>query len=297
MQHRSAPVLNYCLDMPIRPVDLPADRARLLVFLRERDWGLSEGKYGFITEADRPGTGLVAEEEGAIVGYVGLAPTQQPGEWAMELVSALAPPPGLLEAALEQAAKEGARRLRWWVYDPRQERLPVDRGFIPERNLLLMRRPLPFPDKPRWNGFAVGAFRPGVDEEQWLEVNNAAFADHPENGNQTLDDLQRRMSLDWFDPEGLRMAWDGARLAGFCWTKVHADEEGEIYIICTAPDFQGRGLGRALVQEGMRHLSERGCNRVFLYTEGDNEVAVSLYRSIGFDIERIHRSYLGDLFE
>ena len=45
------------------------------------------------------------------------------------------------------------------------------------------------------------------------------------------------------------------RLAGFCWTKVHDDEEpplGEIYVIAVDPDFVGRGLGRALTVAGLR---------------------------------------------
>lgn len=288
---------NYRHPMRIRPVDLPSDRALLLDFLRTRPTGLSEIKHAFIAQTDRPGAGVVAEEDGAIVGYVGLAPTQRPGEWGMELASDPAPPPRLVDGAFQLAVAEGARRLRWWVYDPEQEDLPLDYGFEAERDLLLMGRPLPVRQAPAWNGMSVAGFRPGVDERRWLEVNNAAFAGHPENGDLTLGDLRRRMAMDWFDPEGLRMAWEGERLAGFCWTKVHGPEEGEIYIICAAPDFQGRGLGRALVLEGMRYLSRVGCSRVFLYTEGDNRPAIGLYQGLGFDIERVHRSFVGDLVD
>jgi mycothiol synthase len=100
------------------------------------------------------------------------------------------------------------------------------------------------------------------------------------------------MAMDWFDPEGLRMAWAGERLAGFCWTKIHPGGDGEIYIIGLHPDFQGRGLGRPLVLEGFRHLHERGCGRVFLYTEEDNGAAVRLYEKVGMQVVETHRSYL-----
>lgn len=287
---------SYGFQVRIRPLDPASDRAALLDFLRSGEVGLSENKYAFVAEpGDRPGAGLLALENGDIRGYVGLAPAQPSGEWAMELVSPLVPPAPLIEAAFDRAREEGARRLRWWIYDPRQEDLPPRHGFAPERELVLMARPLPVREGPVWKGLSVSGFRPGADETQWLEVNNAAFAGHPENGGVTLTDLRRRMSLPWFDPEGLRMAWDGPRLAGFCWTKIHGSGNGEIYIICVSPAYQGRGLGRALVLEGMRHLAGEGCDRVFLYTEGDNRAAIGLYRDLGYDVDRVHRSFIRDL--
>lgn len=283
--------------MRTRPVDFPSDRAPLLAFFERRDEGLSENKYGFVALTDdRPGAGVVAEQECAITGYAGLAPARE-GEWAMELVSDPAATDALVEAALSTVRQRGANRLRWWVYDPGRNHLPVEKGFQPERELWSMRRPLPAPEVSGWQAFSVSGFRPGTHEQLLLEVNNAAFAGHPENGNLTLADLRRRMEMDWFDPEGIRMAWEGKRLAGFCWTKIHDAGQGEIYIIGVHPDFQGRGLGPALVGEGMRHLAAAGCGRVFLYTEGDNRAAIGMYERLGFEVDRIHRSFLRDVEE
>ena len=55
-------------------------------------------------------------------------------------------------------------------------------------------------------------------------------------------------------PMGFLLAWDGERLAGFCWTKVHDDGRGEIYILAVVPGSQGRGLGRALLLAGLDDL-------------------------------------------
>lgn len=281
--------------MRVRPVELPTDRPGLIEFLHRRGDGLSENKHAFVTRPDgREGAGMVAETEDGIAGYVGLAPARE-REWAMELVSLPTATSSLVRAALATVRERDGRRLRWWVYDSSLEELPPIHGFRAERELLSMGRRLPVPRSLRRTGISSTGFRPGVDEEAWLEVNNEAFAGHPENGAQTLGDLQRRMEMDWFDADGLRMAWEGGRLAGFCWTKDHGDGQGEIYIIAVHPDFQGRGLGEVLVIDGMRHLTRVGCERVFLYTEGDNHAAIRLYERLGFEVERVHRSFIRDL--
>ncbi|MFP3913876.1 MAG: mycothiol synthase [Actinomycetota bacterium] len=282
--------------MRIRPLRLPEDRQPVLEFLRGRRTQLSENKHAFLEPGDgRRGAGILAESGGSPAGYAGLAPASAQAEWAMELVADREAVDPLAEAAMEEALRRGARRLRWWTYDEASTGYPRRHGFRPERELLRMGRALPANEAPVWGAARVAGFRPGTDEDAWLEVNNAAFAGHPENGSLTVEDLARRMRTRWFDPEGLRMAWEKGRLAGFCWTKVHGREEGEIYIIGVHPRFQGRGLGRALVLEGMRWLSDHGCDRVFLYTEGSNRGAVALYRDLGFQVERIHRAFTRDL--
>ena len=89
---------------------------------------------------------------------------------------------------------------------------------------------------------AAGPFRRGVDEGAWLEVNNAALRGHPENGDLTREDPERRMAMDWFDPEGC--AWRG-EARRFCWTGIHPRCD-EIYIIGLHPD-SGPGTAASMV--------------------------------------------------
>lgn len=259
---------------------------------------LSEHKYATVTSVPpgrRAPVGFVAEND-SIVGLAALVPATVSREWGLELAVDPAHREGgivelLVDLAVDAIATRGGGLVRLWSYTDDVVADPTELGFSPERRLHRMGRPLdddPDPDLPE--GVAVRAFRPGVDEDAWLAVNNAAFAGHPENGRWDGDDLAERMAMPWFDPEGFRMAWEGEELVGFCWTKIHPDGDGEIYVIAAAPGQQGRGLGRVLVVEGMRYLAEQRVPRVFLYCEADNTSALQLYERLGFGIERTHRA-------
>jgi len=52
----------------------------------------------------------------------------------------------------------------------------------------------------------------------------------------------------------------------------------------THPDFQRKGLGRAVMLEGMRRLKEGGMVQAIVSTFEDNAAAIKLYESIGFQL-------------
>jgi mycothiol synthase len=157
-------------------------------------------------------------------------------------------------------------------------------GFQRVRELWVMRRSLadrPTTDTSRGGDFQVRSFRPG-DEAELLRVNAAAFADHPEQGRMDADELAERMAEPWFDPAGLLVADSGDRLLGFHWTKRHSATLGEVYVVGIDPAAQGLGLGKTLVDAGLRHLRDGGTDDVLLYVESDNLLAVRLYEGLGF---------------
>jgi mycothiol synthase len=139
-----------------------------------------------------------------------------------------------------------------------------------------MSEPLPpMPD------VAIRAGTP-ADADELLRVNAEAFAHHPEQGAMDAANLAARMGEPWFDPAGLLVAAEGDRLLGFHWTKRHSATLGEVYVVGIDPASQGLGLGKVLVDAGLRHLRDGGAQDVLLYVESDNVPAVLLYERLGF---------------
>jgi mycothiol synthase len=197
----------------------------------------------------------------------------------------------LVSALLDRAA---GRTLQLWAHGehPGALRLARRLGFQRVRTLWQMRRGLLEPALPEAEfppGVQLRSFVVGRDEPEFLRVNNAAFAWHPEQGGWDLEQVKVREAAPWFDPNGFLLAvepgTDGdERLLGFHWTKVHTTPEriGEVYVLGVDPAAQGRKLGRALTLAGMRYLRDKGLPDVMLYVEADNHAAVKVYQNLGF---------------
>ncbi len=141
-------------------------------------------------------------------------------------------------------------------------------------------------------GVTVRPFVVGVDEAEFLRVNNAAFSWHPEQGGWGLEQVLEREAEPWFDPAGFLLALDPAgTLLGYHWTKRHTERLGEVYVLGVDPAAHGTGLGSALTAAGLRHLHEGGSREVVLYVESDNEAAIRVYRRLGFTLRHVDALY------
>ena len=202
-----------------------------------------------------------------------------------------------LAAAIERVREGGGGRAHLWISRPEEadDRMAAAAGLTPERDLWELRRPLPVGEA--WE-LDTRAFVVGRDEAAWVEVNNRAFAWHAEQSGWTLADVRAREAESWFDPAGFLLHEVDGRLAGFCWTKVHAEHDpplGEIYVIAVDPAFHGRGLGRALTLAGLDHLAGRGLTMGMLYVDADNTPATRLYEDLGFTLDHVDRAYAADV--
>ncbi len=285
--------------MHLRPLSHPADApavAALLAAAAAADGHppLSEEKHNDFVEGAERGRGVVGEMAGEVVGYAHLLPTGD-ATWQVELaMSPQARSPGayrqLAEGALRTLPADDVARI--WSFADDQVKALEEMGLQAERQLLQMQRPLPAPAPQLPDGMALRSFRPGIDDETWLRTHNAAFATDGGGPGWTPADLAGRLDRDWFDAAGFLLAWEGADLAGYCWTKVHPGRIGEIYVIGIHPAQRGRGMGAALVLAGLEDLSvRRQCTTAMLYVDGNNDPAVRLYRWLGFTTARVDRSF------
>jgi len=242
-----------------------------------------------------------------LIGYAQISGDIRSHQFAVETaidVSVVGPGPvadALVVTAVDHVAAHNGGALRLWVARATEadDVRAAEHGFRIERNLIQLRCPLPLPPRPGRSGppprIATRPFRPGQDEAAWLVTNNRAFAGHPEQGHWELATLIDREQEQWFDPRGFLLLESEGRLAGSCWTKIHAHTNppmGEIYVIGVDPDFHGRGWGRSLTQAGLDWLASQGLAVGMLYVDGDNTAAVSMYRSMGFVEHHVDRAYI-----
>ncbi|MBG6069265.1 mycothiol synthase [Micromonospora ureilytica] len=257
-----------------------------------------------LRDADAPAVHLIARaDDGTLTGYAHLDTTDPIGGIGVELVVHPAYRRRGTGRALARGVLASATGpLRAWAHGdhPSAAALAVDLGFTRARVLWQLRRPLAAPlGEPRLpDGVVLRAFRPGADDSAWLTLNARAFAEHPEQGRWTSDDLRVRLAEPWFDPAGFLLAEETAtgRLLGFHWTKVHerpgSARIGEVYVLGVEPTAHGGGLGRALTTAGLTHLRDkRGLDRVMLYVDDSNTGAVALYERLGFARWSAHINY------
>lgn len=279
--------------------DEPDDSVRaLLLAAREADGTPEVDADGPLPREFRGGRHLHATDGDSLVGYAHVDIGGDAfGNQIVELVVHPAHRNKGVGTALVDEVLTIDSPLRLWSHrdHPAAARIAEHKNLARVRELLLMRldNDVPLPE-PRWReGTSVRAFVPGQDETGMVAVNKRAFDWHPEQGMLTEADVVATERESWFDPDGFFLATDNNtdKIVGFHWTKVHADNTGEVYVVGVDPDAQGGGLGTALTLAGLHYLRERGVNDIILYVESDNTPAVAVYTRLGFTLAYTNVAY------
>lgn len=157
------------------------------------------------------------------------------------------------------------------------------RGYRRQERALLYRRrsldgALPEPTLPA--GYAVRSFAGEEDLERRVAVHRAAFAP----SRMTAEKHRAVMASPTYRPELdlFTVAPDGT-FASYC--LVWFDEANRIGVfepVGTHPGQQRRGLGRAVLAEGLRRLRGLGAEKAFVGSNFDNVASNALYEAVGF---------------
>lgn len=271
---------------------------------------LSDHLWLDLRQGGRPGfIGLIATEEGHDhpVAYCQLSRGND--SWSLDLVvhphhryDMAIIGRELMTSALEVVKTEGGGHVHWWVFEASQLHRELAREFELQqsRELLQLRVALPLAPSVamRADSLITRSFDFSRDAQNWLDTNNAAFAQHPEQGAWEIDVLRSRIAEPWFDAKGFFIHDINSELAAFCWTKLQTDTSpllGEIYVIAVHPSFTGRGLGSAITVVGLNYLSKAGAEVGMLFVDSTNTAAIAMYNALGFVAHHTEIAFVGDI--
>ncbi|HEU5200371.1 MAG TPA: GNAT family N-acetyltransferase [Ktedonobacterales bacterium] len=174
---------------------------------------------------------------------------------------------------------------------------PKARGAAPGAVQRPSPQALPPPAVPE--GFSIRPLTGEAEVEAHVALHRAAF----ESNNMTVDWRRRTLESPQYIPalDLVAVDADGA-LAGFCvcWLSQRANDHngsvaGQVEPMGVRPDLQQRGLGRALLLEGLRRLQAHGATTAYVDCDGENDPAFQLYEAAGFRIAYKVLKYRKDL--
>jgi len=240
-------------------------------------------------------TRIWEDAAGAVLAFASL----WDGEILLRCIHPRAQSDELLARMLAWGQKRVRRQARLWgeqatlcvalQADNQRDRAQLERlGFRPEAwwTLRMARRlDMPLPTAPAPDGFVIRPLAGEYELPALVELHQAVFATAGARDERLalMQDPAYRPELDL-----VAVAPDGA-LAGFCTCTLgamedqrHSRREGWVELLGMQEGRRRRGLGRALLLDGLRQLKAHGAERALLGVTSWNTSAQRLYRSVGF---------------
>jgi len=131
----------------------------------------------------------------------------------------------------------------------------------------------------------IRSFKKGFDEEAYVRIFNAAFADYDDIRTMTLEEMKKTEESPSFNVDGLFIAeWDGetAGMVDAYIDKLREEEKGFVQSLGVLPQFRRKGIARKLVEKALHSLKEKGMKLVDAWAQSDRQVCVHLFESFGF---------------
>ena len=208
----------------------------------------------------------------------------------------------LIESAAETARSWGATYISTAIPDasPRSLEFLTRHGFEKVRTFDKMRLPLrgpqPAPTPPE--GYYLRNFQAG-DDAAFVQVFNAAFADHWDFVPLTEAEVSQWNRRPSFDPRGCFLLFEKAKdggadkLVGFATVLFNPERAeqtgkviGRIFEMGVLPAYRRKGLGHVLLQVALKYAADNAFDAVDLVTDAESEAGKQLYAKVGFEEKR-----------
>ena len=204
------------------------------------------------------------------------------GRWRSDSPVAILSPAGdgalpsapFLQQALSRLAEDGYTSVVTAALSRTEQAPFLAAGFQEQERLRLLshdlRRLPPLVGLPLRR--ALDGDRPAV-----LAVDEASFSPFWQ-----LDDWSLQEAIEATPPTRYRVALDGRQqVVGYA-IAGRTQRRGYVQRLAVHPTAQGRGLGSALVADGLQWMRRRGVERAVVNTQLGNEAARNLYLRLGF---------------
>ncbi|MBL8057667.1 MAG: GNAT family N-acetyltransferase [Anaerolineales bacterium] len=138
-------------------------------------------------------------------------------------------------------------------------------------------------------GLLVRPLRGEAECAAYVAAHRAAFG----TANMTVAWRQRVLQAPAYAPDlDLVAEAAGGTLAGFCVGWLAPDGAwAQVEPLGVVPDFQRRGVGRALLAELFRRMAARGARTAVVEPYAGDEPAVRFYQSAGFTVTRCYQAH------
>jgi len=151
---------------------------------------------------------------------------------------------------------------------------------------VLMKHSMQIPDGVHMpDGFHIRLLNGANEVEAYVELHRAVF----ESKNMTIEWRNRTLQRpEYISDIDLVAVAPSGQLAAFCVCWLAKDSKGEasgqIEPLGVHADFRKLGLGRAILLEGLKRLSAKGAQHIYVQTDNYRDAAFKLYESAGFNV-------------
>jgi mycothiol synthase len=129
------------------------------------------------------------------------------------------------------------------------------------------------------------------EEELLAQIENRCFIGTWGFNPNTAEYIGWEISTRGDCPGDVILALSNGEPIGYCWTEAElgrdtymGKKKGRIYMLGVDAGYRGKGLGKKLLRAGLLHLRSKGRELIDITVDSQNIVAVTLYRSLGFQL-------------